>query len=154
MYKIRGGDGREYGPATVQQLKEWIADGRANRQTLVLAPGETDWKPLESFGEFAAAFSAPPLPPTLPRIESAADIPTYLWPSLLATFCCCPPFGIVATIYATKVGRKIAAGDRAGALDASKKARIWFWITIVIGVLGYLLEFLLSMNSGLFKIYR
>ncbi|MCZ7636450.1 MAG: DUF4339 domain-containing protein [Verrucomicrobia bacterium] len=39
MFKMIGGDGREYGPVTADQLREWILDHRANGQTMVLAEG-------------------------------------------------------------------------------------------------------------------
>jgi len=53
MYKIIGADGREYGPATAGQLRQWIAEGRANAQTPTLAPGAPEWKPLGVLPEFA-----------------------------------------------------------------------------------------------------
>lgn len=74
MYKVIGADNREYGPVTTDQLKQWIAENRANAQTRVLADGATVWQSLGSLPEFAGAFpSAPPplgtafpsAPPTL-----------------------------------------------------------------------------------------
>ena len=53
MYKIIGGDGNEYGPVSAEQLHQWIAEGRANNQTRVQREGETEWKPLAAFLEFA-----------------------------------------------------------------------------------------------------
>ena len=38
MYKIRGGDGKEYGPVSADTLKQWVSEGRANAQTLILPP--------------------------------------------------------------------------------------------------------------------
>jgi len=61
MYKIIGGDGREYGPVTVEQLRQWLREGRANAQTQVLAPGATTWQRLGDVPEFNAA--PPPVPP-------------------------------------------------------------------------------------------
>lgn len=63
MYKIIGADGRQYGPITAQQVRQWIAEGRANAQTMVQAEGATDWKPLWNFPEFSTnvPLSAPPL---------------------------------------------------------------------------------------------
>jgi TM2 domain-containing membrane protein YozV len=64
MYKIIGGDGQQYGPATAAQLREWVIQGRANPQTLAQAEGSLEWKPLNSYSEFAdlaATASAPPL---------------------------------------------------------------------------------------------
>ena len=62
MYKIIGADGREYGPITADQLRQWIAEGRANAQTRVLPEGAAEWQPLSAFPEFfaAAAGAAPP----------------------------------------------------------------------------------------------
>jgi hypothetical protein len=61
MYKIIGADGREYGPINADQLRQWIAEGRANAQSQILAEGATEWKPLSEFPEFnVAAASAPP----------------------------------------------------------------------------------------------
>lgn len=52
-YKIIGGDGQEYGPVDVEQIRHWIADGRAGAQTKVQAAGETDWKTLSEVPELA-----------------------------------------------------------------------------------------------------
>jgi hypothetical protein len=78
MYKIIGADGREYGPATAGQLRQWIAQGRANSQTQTLAPGASEWKPLGALPEFAELF-APPNPPIIgpprPGISTAGQLP-------------------------------------------------------------------------------
>jgi uncharacterized membrane protein len=60
MFQIIGGDGKEYGPASPEQIAKWIADGRANRDTLARPVGTEEWKPLGELAEFAAVF-APPL---------------------------------------------------------------------------------------------
>ncbi len=65
MYKIIGGDGRQYGPIGIDQLRQWIAEGRANAQTLAQVEGAADWKPLGTFSEFAGAFPPPNIPPPL-----------------------------------------------------------------------------------------
>lgn len=61
MYKILGSDQREYGPVDVNQIKQWIVEGRANGQTLVRSEGTAEWKPLASFPELAGIASPPPL---------------------------------------------------------------------------------------------
>ncbi len=66
MYKIIGADGQEYGPITSEQLRQWIAEGRANAQTKVLVEGATEWKPLNSFSEFNPHLKPPPVFPTSP----------------------------------------------------------------------------------------
>ena len=67
MFKIIGGDGRQYGPVSTEQLRQWIAQGRANAQTLAQAEGSTDWKRLGEFAEFSPS-SAPVLPPITPTM--------------------------------------------------------------------------------------
>jgi prepilin-type processing-associated H-X9-DG protein len=64
MYKIIGADQKEYGPVTVDQLRQWIVESRINAQTRVQALGG-DWKPLADFPEFQdlLGISPPPLSP-------------------------------------------------------------------------------------------
>ncbi len=67
MFTIIGGDGREYGPATAEQLRAWIKAGRANLDTKARAEGATEWQRLGDFPEFAPPSEPPPLvapPPT------------------------------------------------------------------------------------------
>jgi len=59
MYKILGGDGKEYGPVSAETLQQWIREGRANAQTQVQPEGGTNWIALGQVPEFAAAFAAP-----------------------------------------------------------------------------------------------
>jgi hypothetical protein len=74
MYKIIGADGKEYGPVTAEQLRQWIAQGRANAQTLAQTVGGTDWKPLGLFPEFgpAAPPALPVAPPSAPAVRPTA----------------------------------------------------------------------------------
>jgi hypothetical protein len=60
MYKIIGGDGKEYGPISSEQLRQWLNEGRVNANTRVLLEGTTEWKLLSAFPEFAATVTAPP----------------------------------------------------------------------------------------------
>lgn len=62
MYKLIGADKKEYGPISAEVLRCWITEGRANSQTLIQPEGNTDWKPLADFPEFAEALGAAPSP--------------------------------------------------------------------------------------------
>src|SRR5512137_441108 len=73
MYKIIGADGKEYGPISADQLRQWITEGRANGQTRVLADGTTEWKTLSELPQFAAALGARVTPPTQPPVVGAVD---------------------------------------------------------------------------------
>jgi hypothetical protein len=65
MYKIIGADGSEYGPVSADQLRQWIAERRANAQTKVQPEGSAEWTSLGTLAEFADAFSSGTAPPTV-----------------------------------------------------------------------------------------
>ena len=69
MYKIIGSDQKQYGPVSENDLRQWIAEGRVNAQTLLQAEGQADWRPLSSFPEFANV--APPAPSGIPVMAGA-----------------------------------------------------------------------------------
>jgi TM2 domain-containing membrane protein YozV len=94
MYKIIGADGRPYGPASAEQIKSWIAEGRARAETLVQAEGAQEWKPLISFAELAAGLAPPssfvppgigPVSSTLPA-RASNKIPAGICGILLGSF--------------------------------------------------------------------
>src|SRR5512137_2778557 len=58
MYRIIGADQKEYGPVSADQIRQWIAEGRANGQTRVQAEGRADWQTLSTFPEFAEVLAA------------------------------------------------------------------------------------------------
>lgn len=60
MFMIIGGDGKEYGPVTVEQMKQWLAAGRANLETQAKKAGDEQWRRLGDFEELGAASAAPP----------------------------------------------------------------------------------------------
>jgi hypothetical protein len=144
MFKIIGGDGRPYGPVSADQIRQWIAEGRANAQTLAQAEGSVEWKPLGQYPEFASSAAPPVMPPTppgapAPSFQPRRHVPSYLVPAIFSTICCCLPVGIVAIIFAAQVNTKLQAGDMPGALEASRKAQTWFWVAVVLGLLSTLL---------------
>lgn len=70
MYKIIGADGRDYGPVSAAELRQWIVESRANAQTQVLAEGSNEWRTLGTLPEFAADLGAVALRarPALPAV--------------------------------------------------------------------------------------
>lgn len=70
-----------------------------------------------------------------PASGGSATVPNYLVPAIISIFCCWP-LAIPAIIFATQVNGKVAAGDIAGAQDASKKAKMFSFIAIGLGLLG------------------
>ena len=73
MYRLIGADGREYGPITADQVRQWIAEHRANGQTKARAEIATEWKTLADFPEFSPALSPPAVPPRQPPLMNAVD---------------------------------------------------------------------------------
>ena len=71
---------------------------------------------------------------TPPPPSGAPDkVPNYLIPAIISALCCFP-LGIISIIFAAQVNGKVTAGDTAGALDASKKAKLFSIIFIALGV--------------------
>lgn len=68
------------------------------------------------------------------HFDAAPAIENYLIPAVLVTLCCCLPGGIVAIVYAAQVNSKAVAGDIAGAMEASRKAKMWTWISAGAGI--------------------
>ena len=64
MFTIIGGDGQEYGPASAQQLRSWMAAGRVNLETKAKSVGTDEWRRLGDFPEFAEN-NAQNIPPPL-----------------------------------------------------------------------------------------
>src|SRR5260370_29134299 len=94
-----------------------------------------------------AAIPAPPQPGVVAPPQSLAQIPNYLTQSIIMTVAsvlCCSlfslPFSIIALVYSTQVNGKIAANDIAGALSASKNAKLFCWIAFGIVMAGVLLS--------------
>lgn len=73
MFTILGGDGKDYGPATLAQIRAWIASGRANLDTQAKLAGDTEWRRLGDIPEFTgtADSSVPP-----PLVTDAGSTPT------------------------------------------------------------------------------
>lgn len=56
-YTIRGEDGKEYGPATLEQVTSWAREGRVQAQQEVRRSDMTYWSPAASFTELKSAFT-------------------------------------------------------------------------------------------------
>ena len=84
-YTVRLADGKEYGPADLEALKAWMAEGRIGPDTLVWREGATDWRPLTEVletGELLAEVAlgatvtvAPRPSPAAPAVPAAAPLP-------------------------------------------------------------------------------
>ncbi len=76
MFKVLGADQKEYGPVSADQIRQWIAQGRANGQTKAKPAESSDWKPLAEFLEFADALRAAATPGGQPSpIQGSPPLP-------------------------------------------------------------------------------
>jgi hypothetical protein len=164
MYTIIGGDGQKYGPVSADELRRWIAEGRANSQTL--AQGDDGvWKPLASFSELAPSPSqelpsAPPPPiagtpvltpgtvtvPAGARTNSMAIAALVL--SILGLACCGPIFSTIGLILGIVALNQI---NRNAPLEGGKGLAI---AAIVIAVVGYVLVAIFILSGAWQEIIR
>lgn len=104
--------------------------------------GSSSWERSDPPPPTDEAVGLPP-PPPMPGGGTAggygssmgtARVESYLVWAILVTLFCFLPTGIVAIVYASQVSSKLAAGDHAGAVEASNKAKTWSIVSAVIGV--------------------
>jgi prepilin-type processing-associated H-X9-DG protein len=62
-YFIIGDDAKEYGPVSIDELRQWIAENRVGAQTKVRSENSTELRPLSQTPELAALLKKPAPPP-------------------------------------------------------------------------------------------
>lgn len=154
MYKIVGGNQKEYGPVTADEVVQWIAEKRANRQTQALLIGSESWRPLGEFPEFAdalerccgplAAALPPGATPAPPTGENQRDL---LIPAVAVSLCCCPIFGPVAVTLAALADARREFGDDREARALTQRAQTWIWVAMSLGIVGWIAVLLLNIAS-------
>lgn len=68
-------------------------------------------------------------------------VPNYMVGAILTTLFCCLIGGIVAIVFSSQVNTKLAQGDIEGAKAASKTAKIWIIVNLVVGLCFALISF-------------
>lgn len=122
MFTIIGGDGKEYGPVSTDQIRAWIAAGRANLDTKAKPAGSDEWQRLGDLAEFAP----PAEPPQL--VGASVEDPTLaglgmrflgaLIDGVLETACWLPT--------AIAVGRQTAEMVRENSLHPDELMKLFF----------------------------
>lgn len=82
-------------------------------------------------------------PQPYPNIQSP-----IVW-SILSTFCCCLPFGIVSIVYAAKVNSLAAVGAFQEAKESADKAKMWAWIAFGLGLVFYAIEIAIKVLTAI-----
>jgi hypothetical protein len=166
-YFARGN--QQQGPVALQAIQDMLRNGQLQPTDLVWRQGMASWLAASQVPEVygqqgqVAAPAPPYAPPGQPAlgqygapgqpmpyygqqpIPPGQTIPNYLVQSILVTLFCCLPFGIVSIVYAAQVNSKLAAGDYAGALDSSQKAKTWSMWSFIIGLVFTVGYFILMM---------
>lgn len=151
MYTIVGGDGQKYGPVSVDELRRWIVEGRANGQSQVQAEGG-EWKALSTYPEFSDLLQGSAVPP--PTVSAAAPEPwvsgaprtnsmaiASLVLSILGLLCCGPIFSTIGLILGIVAIGQI---NKNPTLEGGKGLAI---AAIAIAAVGYLM-FAIFILSG------
>jgi hypothetical protein len=106
MFKIIGDDGQTYGPATLDQIRQWIRERRVNRHTRVFVHDPADWTPAGLVPELAPEFpgEAPPIitpPATAEPSCSLAKAGLVCGLLSVTVGCCCGglPFNLLGLIF-------------------------------------------------------
>lgn len=154
MYHIIGGDGKEYGPVGLEDLRRWLAEGRVNAQTKARQAGAADWQPLGSLPEFAGASAPPPVlqPSPAPGGDTVSKIIPYRNVPALAGYYCAvfaliPFLGIILGLIAFVLG---LIGLRCARQNPAAGGKVHAWIGIILGGLcgfGYLALVLMLIGA-------
>lgn len=65
----------------------------------------------------------------------------YLVFAILSTILCCLPAGVVSIVFAAKVNTLYAEGKYDEAVSASKKAKTWAIVSLVLALVFWILYF-------------
>ena len=162
LFKIRGADGREYGPVVGEQICQWIAERRVLGSTLSQVEGSSEWLPIASLPEFSETLRrvAPPVIPSrrspMPA-ETTEDTlgkvipfqnPKAIWAYYLGLSSIIPGLGIFLGLAAVVLGVQ-------GLLFANKnpgvRGHVHSWVGILVGgffCLLYLAMLLVLFGAG------
>ena len=92
-----------------------------------------------------------------PQVEEVRPQPpaikprNYLALSILATIFCCLPFGIPAIVFSAKVDNLWNAGQYQAAEEASRKAKTWMLVSVIVGlvwIIAYFALFFAGVNMA------
>lgn len=131
-YLIIGGDGKQYGPVTADQIRQWVGEGRLNAETQVALDGTADWKRLGDVAELTAGAAA--VPPGL--------VPKLTGPQMAEK--------ILARDYTVDIGACIGRSWALLKSDFMMLVAVTAVLIVVVGGVGFLLNLLLTPFVGPF----
>ena len=155
MYRIIGGDQKEYGPVSAEEVRRWITERRLHPSSLVQAEGSTDWKPLSLFPEFSSTLAsvsspAPFTTSSAPMREQQSNgmATAGLALSCFALVCCgCSPAAILGIVFSF-IGLSQANRDPA---QTGKPLAIAGIVIGFIALIGNILGLVFGLFGGLLE---
>ena len=160
MYYLIGADQKEYGPVAADEVRAWIAEGRANGQTLARLEG-SPWKPLSTFPEFAATLGAAPQPPPVRLAQASltgrapqtngmavAGLVMGIISMTVGLVCCGLVFNILGIIFSSVALSQI---KRSPAQQAGRNLAI---IGLVLSLLGLVFQIIIIIVFGALGILK
>jgi hypothetical protein len=152
MYTILGSDQQQYGPVDAAGVIQWIQTGQANAATMVHKQGGSEWVPLSSMPEFAAALGGGG--PASAGLGMPSVAPVAMAPQTKAP----KVFGILHIVFGVicggGAGFGIFANLRALALVPDDLKSYALVMSIISGLLIFMYILLLVGGIGLLKSRR
>ena len=157
MYTLRLTDGKEFGPASIDQLEQWARAGRVPRDALLVPADGGEPISVHAIPSIASALTPGVTPPVVagevtPRDEPLSGLIPYKNPAALVgyylgLFSCIPVLGIILGPIGIFLGIR---GLRRRAKDPALKGSAHAWIAIVCGSIGTLISgfFVLVLIMG------
>ncbi|MDE5574058.1 MAG: CD225/dispanin family protein [Muribaculaceae bacterium] len=156
-------DKKPVGPLELDELRHYSIGA----DTLIWTPGNTDWKEARNFPEVMAVVSENVTPPPFSASKLSRTIAdtevygtcamsdeygpdgryqplrpnNYLAEAIVLTILCCNILGVISIIYALKVNKLYDERHFEEARRASINARNWFFVTLVSGVMSWIIFF-------------
>lgn len=147
-YRIVGADGKVYGPVGLEQIRQWLTDGRIESRTPVYVEGANAWTTVALLPEFAAGFAGAPPTIAAPRPAASAQRGTNgfataaLVCALIAWACCCCgglPFNLLGLIFS------IIALAQISAQPEPREGRMLAIVALVLSILNLVFYFGLGL---------
>ena len=159
MYYLIGADQKEYGPVAADEVRAWIAEGRANGQTLARLEGGP-WKPLSTLPEFAATLGAAPQPaPPVPLAQASrtgrapetnsmavAGLVMGILSMTIGLVCCGLVFNILGIIFSSVALSQIKRSQQTG--------RNLAIVGLVLSLLGLVFQIIIIVLFGAMGILK
>lgn len=154
-YRIIGADGKTYGPVDLEQIRQWLKEGRAESRTPVYVEGATNWTTLGLLPELAPQLaSAPPaVSAPKPGVAMAPGTNGFATAGLVCGLlswicCCCFPISLLGVIFS--VIALIQINSQAEPQEGRMMAIIGLVlsaVSLLFSIVAVLLQFLVNQDN-------